>query len=177
MFHRWRPDLLSPAAFLMPHERAGHCRGRQRIEHIRERPEMNPRRTSIHATLLALLAVVAAACADNVGPDGPGRTASVTVRIDTPHADDRALLLELNAGEVESAFEVLQPDVSIFAAGVDAGSTRIALFGPIGDGDLLRFAVDRDGADEVTATVVEAAGPAAHLRENVDAYAIEIDAE
>ena len=126
---------------------------------------------------LALLATAIACGDDLAGPDPveqptPG---TLTLTLDTPHDDDHALLLRIVGPDAMSAPVLEAEGLAMHARGAGNDTLRVALFGAIADGALLRFDVpDTRAAASYGATVVEASGPAAALRASATGYVVTI---
>lgn len=128
-------------------------------------------------TILALAALAAASCGENPQAppvDEPPVPGTLLVVLDTPHADDVALLLTLSGPDTMTALQVVPAGVQSESAWV-GGNIKVALFGALADGAVLAFHVpDARAVDQYTATLVEAAGPAAALRPAAPAYGLEV---
>lgn len=98
---------------------------------------------------------------------------TLTLSLNTPHDDDRGLILEVSGPGTASSVQALG-DYRVHAR-VSAGSFRAAVFGDIQDGAVLTFHVPDVGrAEEYTAVVREAAAASSELRPGAAAYTIEI---
>ena len=110
------------------------------------------------------------ACRDASGPVA----GALTVQLETPHLDDGALVLTLSGpGEI----------TEVTAAGADArafareagGITKVAVFGALAAGPVLRFAVpDVRKAGEYVATVVQVADRSNDLRPITADYRLKV---
>ncbi len=111
---------------------------------------------SSRAACAALVALTAAlsACDRPTSSGGP-RPATLTVRLESPRADDHALVLSLSGPEAISAVQAASGEYVVFARAAGTAA-RVAVFGNVKPGDVLRFTVpDGRRASEFTATVVE----------------------
>ena len=134
---------------------------------------------------IALLAVAllggAISCGDD--PTGPGTIdpptpGTLTLSLDTPHDDDRALLVRIVGPDSMTAVQLEAAGVTMHTRGEGSDTLRIALFGALADGALLRFSVpDTRAAADYGATVLEASGPAAALRAPATGYGLTIETE
>ncbi|HEU4881864.1 MAG TPA: hypothetical protein VFT45_06460 [Longimicrobium sp.] len=125
--------------------------------------------------LALFLALAAAAC---TGGDGGPTTTSpqpepgvLTVNLTTPNPDDRALVVEVTGPAISGVTAANAAYVLHSRAG--ASSVRVAVFGALGSGALLRFQVpDVNKASAYSATVVEVADAANALRETAGYTAV-----
>ena len=131
------------------------------------------------AALLAAMLATSISCGDEpTGPDPveqptPG---TLTLSIDSPHDDDRALLLRVVGPDSMVAVQLEAAGLTMHARGEGNDTLRVALFGAIADGALLRFSVpDTRTAAGYSATVLEASGPAAALRTPATGYTLTIE--
>ena len=124
------------------------------------------------AAALAALALVAA-CDSASGPAKP-RAGEVTVRLETPHDDDGALVLSLTGPGPIGAVTPEAAGVAVHAR-PDGAGVKAAVFGDLEDGDLVRVAVpDVNRAGEYRARVLEAAGRDDALRAAVSGYRLTV---
>jgi hypothetical protein len=124
------------------------------------------------AAALAALALVAA-CDSASGPPKP-RAGEVTVRLETPHDDDGALVLSLTGPGPIGAVTAAAAGVVVDAR-PDGQGVRAAVFGRLEDGDLVRVAVpDVHRAGEYRVRAVQAAGRDNHLRQTVSGYRLTV---
>jgi hypothetical protein len=124
--------------------------------------------------LLALLAAaLLAGCTDRGPITEPAQPGVLVATISTPHADDRALMLEL-AGAGITAVEAASSGYTLHVR--SAGQLhRVAVFGDLQSGALLRFRVpDVRSRAAYTVRVLESGGPENALRSDLDGYRIEI---
>ena len=119
-------------------------------------------------------AALFAGCAD--GPHAPRKPEPgvLTVRLASPNADDRAILVAISGpGAMTSV--VSASDALVLHSRVAGGVVRAAAFGPLAEGALLRFAVeDVARSAEYTATVIEASGGDDALRADLSAYRLTV---
>jgi hypothetical protein len=99
---------------------------------------------------------------------------ALTVHLATPNADDGAILLQITgpapAAEVTSAAQGV-----VVHARANGNTSRVAVFGSLGSGALLRFSVpDVNAAQQFSAQVVEASDRGSALRPSVTAYQLTI---
>ena len=130
------------------------------------------------AAVLAALAL--AAC----GGDGGGKPTPVdpdpvpgqlTATLATPSADDRALMLTITGPEAVTGVTAAGAGYAVFARPADATTVRVAVFGNIAAGALVRFSVpDVNRAAAYSVSVVEAADPANALRASLAGYAVTV---
>jgi hypothetical protein len=117
--------------------------------------------------LALFLALAATAC---TGGDGGGTPPTqpepgvLTVNLTTPNPDDRALVVEVTGPSI-SAVTAANAAYVVHSRAPGASSVRVAVFGSLGSGALLRFQVpDVNQASAYSATVVEVADAANALR-------------
>lgn len=132
------------------------------------------------ARRLAALAVASAllgpSCAEPTGPERPV-PGTLTVRWTSPHANDGAAVLRLVVppGMTTTSLESAVAGLDVFERRT-ADTLRLALFGTLGSGPLVRFSVpDVRQASRVTAGVVEVAADDDALRESLAGYAVVIE--
>jgi hypothetical protein len=119
--------------------------------------------------LVAALAVVTA-CAGESGPT-PGE---LTVRLTTPNADDGAMVLVLSGPGPITNVAAASAGTIVHARDA-SGSMRVAAFGSIASGDLIRFSVpDVEQASSYQATIHEVADRGNVLRPAVTSYTLAI---
>ena len=89
--------------------------------------------------LLLCAASATAACGDGASEPKvqPGQLAVV---LSTPHATDRALLLEISGPALATDVQAVDAQTLVFAA-ADGSSTRVMVVGAITSGELLRVHV------------------------------------
>lgn len=134
-------------------------------------------RTSIRRFMLATAAaVLTGSCADSpTAPDRP-EPGLMLVRLTTPHADDGAAVfrLVLPEGMTTGVPELAVQGLEVFHRRT-ADTLRVAVFGAIRSGDVMRIAVpDLRQASRVTANIVEVAGEDDALRESLAGYALTV---
>ncbi|HEU0012554.1 MAG TPA: hypothetical protein VFQ45_02685 [Longimicrobium sp.] len=123
---------------------------------------------------LALLALAALAGCDGPRttepPPDPAEPGILTVTLATPAADDRALVVQISGPEAIGA--VTSAGGGYLVHSRTAGTTvRVAVFGPLADGPLLRISVpDVRKAAAYSAQVMEVAGASHALRETLSGY-------
>jgi len=99
---------------------------------------------------------------------------TLTARLVTPYTDDGAILLDITgpapAAEIEAAAQG-----AVVHARANGGTTRVAVFGSLGSGALVRFSVpDVNAAQQFTAQVIEASDRTSALRASVTGYQLTI---
>lgn len=117
----------------------------------------------------SLAATVSIACEDDGAPAGPGVTEASTVSLATPNPDDRAILLSV-AGASLASVEIASHHRAFIGEHPD-GDVRVALFGALEDGPLLRLAAGVPV--EAAVVILEVAGPDGHLREDLSGYSVQ----
>ena len=95
---------------------------------------------------------------------------SLTVRLVTPNPDDGAIMLDITgpapAAELTSPVQGL-----VVHARANGNTSRVAVFGALASGALLRFSVpDVNAAQQFSAQVIEVSDRGSTLRTNVTAY-------
>lgn len=126
----------------------------------------------------AMMAVATAgSCSD--APTAPARPEPgvLTVRLATPHADDRAALIRLvlPAGMTTAAVEAATPGLEVLTRR-SADTLRIAVFGDLTTQPVARIAVpDVRAASRVAATLVEVADEQDALRGSLAGYAVVVE--
>ena len=99
---------------------------------------------------------------------------TLTVRLVTPNTDDGAILLEIT-GPAPAAEPTSAAQGVVVHARASGNTSRVAAFGPIGPGDLLRFSVpDVNAAPQYTARAIEASDRGSALRTSVTGYQLTI---
>ena|SRR5688500_4520478 len=99
---------------------------------------------------------------------------TLTVRLVTPNTDDGAILLEIN-GPVPAAELTSAAQGAIVHARANGNTSRVAVFGAIASGALLRFSVpDVNAAPKFSAQILEASDRGSALRPGVTAYQLTI---
>jgi hypothetical protein len=125
----------------------------------------------ISRACLGLAAALLAACG---GGDGTGSAAPgpgvLTVSLDDPNAGDRAVVLTLNGPGEITGVQAANASHVVYTR-TQGTTTRVAVFGVIGDGALLTLSVpDASRAGSYAATVVEAADASNAARASVSGY-------
>lgn len=106
-----------------------------------------------------------------VQPAGPG---TLTVRVTSPFTDDGALLLEISGPAQPTDLTALSAGAILQSRTTD-NVTRVAIFGPLENGALVRFAVpDVSAAPQYKAQVTEASDRTSALRASVTEYQLTI---
>jgi hypothetical protein len=120
---------------------------------------------------LCVAAALLSACG---GGDGTGSAAAgpgvLTVSLDDPNTTDRAVVLTLS-GPAEITGVQATNAAHVVYTRTQGATTRVAVFGTIGDGALLTVSVpDATRASAYTATVVDAADASNAARASVSGY-------
>ena len=114
----------------------------------------------------AAIATLALACGDD--PTAPAPVAGqLRISLATPAGAESGLVLTIAGPSLPgpATLHAAAPDALIFARAT-AGTLRVAVFGPLRAGHLLRVPVpDVGAADRYSATLVEVAAPDYSLRE------------
>jgi len=124
------------------------------------------------ALLAAALCLLAAACTGDGGVVNPPAPVPgvLTVRLTTPNADDRAAVLTVAAPEPVAGVESAAAGV-IAHQRTSGTETKVAVFGPLASGALLKLAVaDVNKAAQYTVTVQEVADATNTLRPTLAGY-------
>lgn len=131
---------------------------------------------SVRAALLlaaALAVPLAPACVTPLLSDDDADPGFVSVRVESPHADDGALLLTLRAPGADS----LRSDHRIYGPPGPAATFHVVVVGRLSSGDVLRFwAPDRSSLGDFSVRVEEAAGRDYRLRD-ADGYRARLSRE
>jgi len=99
---------------------------------------------------------------------------TLTVRLVTPNTDDGAILLEIT-GPAPAAELTSAAQGAVVHARANGNTSRIAVFGALGSGALLRFSVpDVNAAQQFSAQLLEASDRGSALRPSVTAYQLTI---
>jgi hypothetical protein len=99
---------------------------------------------------------------------------TLTVRLVTPYTDDGAILLDI-AGPAPAAEIVAAAQGAVVNSRSNGNTTRVAVFGSLGSGALVRFSVpDVNVAQQFSAQVTEVSDRASALRASVTGYQITI---
>lgn len=131
--------------------------------------------TTLRTITLLALALVAAACGESQGPNGPPEPVPGTLRLTlvTPSADDRAILVRVTGPEAMT--DIATGTGYTLHARPTGTAFRAAAFGELAGGTLLTFHVpDVNRSAEYTATVVEVSDAANALRTDLSAYRLTI---
>lgn len=121
-----------------------------------------------------LLCTLAALAACEKGPTAP-QPGVLTLRLSAPATEQGALLLSLTGPGTIT--EITAPPGSAHVAHARAAGTtaKVAVFGAIGTGDLVRFSVPDVGqASGYEARLLEVAGPDNSLRSLSDGYSLTV---
>ena len=99
---------------------------------------------------------------------------TLTIHLATPHADDGAILLEIT-GPAPAA-EIMSPvQGALVHPRANGNSSRVAVFGALGAGALIRFSVpDVNAVQQYGAQVIEASDQGSALRASVTGYKLTI---
>lgn len=104
----------------------------------------------------------------------PAVPGTLTARLVTPNADDGAILLEIS-GPAPIADVTAAVQGAVVHSRANANTTRLAVFGPLASGALVRFSVpDVNAAQQYSAQVTEVSDRASALRTSVTGYGISI---
>ena len=99
---------------------------------------------------------------------------TLTVRLVTPNADDGAILLEIT-GPAPIADITAAVQGAVVHSRIVGNTTRVAVFGSLAGGALVKFSVpDVNAAPQFTGQVTEASDRASTLRTSVTGYQITI---
>ena len=99
---------------------------------------------------------------------------SLTARLVTPNTDDGAILLDIS-GPAPMADLATPVQGAVVHSRTNGNTARVAVFGSIANGALVRFSVpDINAAAQYTAQVTEASDRANALRTSVNGYGITI---
>lgn len=119
-------------------------------------------------TLMGLTLLVAIFACDVNEPEVPVPS-DLVLRIATPHPGEGAVLLRI-IGPGLSTVKPVRPDYDVHVRTVE-GTLRVAVFGQLVPGDLIRFTVpDMTDAERYTVELVEVAGPDNALRPSLNGY-------
>ena len=126
-------------------------------------------RSSRAALVVAAALLSACGGGDGTGSASPG-PGVLPVTLDDPNSSDRAVVLTLNGPGQITAVEAVSAAHVVYTR-TQGSTTRVAVFGVIGDGALLHLSVpDAARAAEYTATVAEAADASNAARASVSGY-------
>ena len=99
---------------------------------------------------------------------------TLTARLVTPYTDDGAILLDIT-GPAAAAEIVAAAQGAVVHARTNGNTTRVAVFGSVGSGALVRFSVpDVNAAQQFSAQVTEASDRSSALRATVTGYQVTI---
>ena len=99
---------------------------------------------------------------------------TLTVRLVSPNTDDGAILLEITGPAPMAELTPLSQGASLHARS-NGNTTRVALFGALDSGALVRFSVaDVNAAPQYSAQVTEASDRTSALRASVSGYQLTI---
>jgi hypothetical protein len=148
--------------------------------------------TLVHRVRVALFwgaTALAASCGGSGGDRAPTEPApqpptqptapvavpgTLTVRLVTPNTDDGAILLDIS-GPAPMADLATPVQGAVVHSRTNGNTARVAVFGSIASGALVRFSVpDINAAAQYTAQVTEASDRANALRTSVNGYGITI---
>jgi hypothetical protein len=139
-------------------------------------------RTRSSTTTRAALAILAAgllgACG---GGDGPGtepeptppQPGALVVALDTPNADDGAVLFTITGGTVT---QVTAPAAyKVYSSGTGSSTTRVLVTGALADGALVTIQVpDVAKASSYVGSVTQAAARATYEQRTISAYKLTV---
>jgi len=124
------------------------------------------------AALVAGAALIA--CGGGDGPTAP-EPGTLEVRLTTPNADDRAMLVTVTGPEPIQAVSGAVGSALVLHGRVSGSQATIAVFGPVTSGVLARVAVPDVGrVGAYTVTIVEVADDANQLRASLGGYSLTI---
>ena len=99
---------------------------------------------------------------------------TLTARLVTPYVDDGAILLDITGPTPAAEIEAVVQGAVVYAR-ANGNMTRVAVFGSLRSGALVRFAVpDVNAAQQYGAQVAEASDRSSALRTSVAGYQITI---
>jgi hypothetical protein len=99
---------------------------------------------------------------------------TLTVRLVAPDTDDGAIVLEITGPAPAAELMAASPGAVVHAR-TNGNTARVAVFGSLGAGALLRFSVpDVNAAPQYTAQVIEVSDRASALRSSVTGYQLTI---
>ena len=99
---------------------------------------------------------------------------TLTVRLVTPNADDGAILLELT-GPAPAAEITAAGQGALVHTRANGNTARVAVFGSLGAGALVRFTVpDVNAVQQYSAQVIEASDQGSALRASLTGYQLTI---
>ena len=99
---------------------------------------------------------------------------TLTIRLVTPYTDDGAILLDI-AGPAPATEIVAVAQGAVVHSRSNGNTTRVAVFGSLGSGALVRFSVpDVNVAQQFSAQMTEASDRASAVRASVTGYQLTI---
>jgi hypothetical protein len=99
---------------------------------------------------------------------------TLTLRLVTPYTDDGAILLDIT-GPAPVAEIVATAQGGVVHARANGNTTRVAVFGSLGSGALVRFSVpDVNAVQQFSAQVTEASDRTSALRASVSGYQLTV---
>ena len=99
---------------------------------------------------------------------------TLTVRLVTPNTDDGAILFEITGSSPLAELTALSQGASVHAR-ANGNTTRVAVFGALASGALVRFSVpDVNAASQYSAQVTEVSDRSSALRPSVTGYQLTI---
>jgi hypothetical protein len=125
--------------------------------------------------VLVLLAAMLpfAGCSESAGPTDVPEPGYLVASITMPGTQDRAVLVTINGPGITGADGGISGYVVHHRSG--GGALRIAAFGELRSGPLLRFRVpDARAVSQYTAQVMEVSGPQNELRDDLGEYRVEL---
>ncbi len=124
----------------------------------------------------ALSLVIALAALVACGKDGPAssKAGEVTLNLTTPFADDGAILISVTGPEIGTV-RASSSALAVHSRAV-AGGVRVAVFGDIASGSLLRIAVpDASQSSRYSASVIEVSDRANGVRPVLTGYKAKVE--
>ena len=107
------------------------------------------------------------------GSPTPGGDSTLTVTLATPYNSDRSLLVTLSGPSAPGAVSAAASGYVVFTR-TSGNVTRVAVFGPLNDGPLLRVTVPAGSTSGWSAVVNEAADEGNNARASVAGYALTV---
>jgi hypothetical protein len=139
--------------------------------------------------LASCIAVLASSCGGGgdagVAPTEPTPTptlptvptatpGTLTARLVTPNSDDGAIIVDITGPAPAAEPTALTPGASLYARS-NGNTARVAVFGALGSGALVRFSVpDVNAASQYSAQVAEVSDRSNALRPSVTGYQVTI---
>lgn len=124
--------------------------------------------------LAGALAFGNSGCTDdsNTGPSAPTTGGTVTVSLDTPNADDGALMIIVK-GAGPPTIQPMSNGYQVYWRAVQAGETRVIVVGDITAGPLFKVTAAPDAsASRIAASVSEVATRTDELRTSTAGYTL-----